>query len=132
MEEIRKLQGTGVSSLLYFGLTLPPGHEMLGFEDENGVFYSVEQLKAIEWQENKMESCQKAVNSLEQAIAGIGQIAKNPDRVIKRMYRLGDMTIAIGSDDTVWYLSEGDRIVGPSHWKKMRDMACPGLPQGDF
>lgn len=127
MAEMLRPQGTGISGILELArLVIPSDHEFLGFEDDDGTFYSLEQLEALEGQERQMDPIQKAIESLETSIK---KQAAAPERSIKRMYRLGDMTIAIATDDTVWYLSEGDRIVGPSHWKQMRDMSCPSLPQ---
>lgn len=132
MEEIRELEGTGVSSLLRFSLTLPPGHVMLGFEDENGVFYSVEQLKAIEWQEkNQMDNqAQKPVTDTLQKL--IGEIsAPKFRREIEHVFRLGELVVATGNDGTVWLLKKAEFGGSPFYWAKMEDMSLPNLPQGE-
>lgn len=60
--EILRPKSNGLSGILELArMVTPPGHVTLGFQDENGVFYSVEQLKAIEGQEQEM----KKANSLD-------------------------------------------------------------------
>ncbi len=64
MYEMLKLEGSGVSAILNFQKLLPPGHEFVGFEDENGRFYSKEELEALQRQENQMNQIRKAIESL--------------------------------------------------------------------
>ncbi len=140
MEEIRELPGTGVSSLLNFSLTLPPGHEMLGFEDENGVFYSVEQLKAIEWREQHQMDLRdqpKVPDSLKQLLGEISQDFTKQDfskpkfiRQIRQCFRDGDLIVAVANDSTLWVLSENFQG-GIKSWKQMDDMSLPAIPQGE-
>ncbi len=140
MEEIRKLPGTGVSSLLNFSLTLPPGHEMLGFEDENGVFYSVEQLKAIEWQEQHQMDLRdqpKVPDSLKQLLGELSQDFTKQDfskpkfiRQIRQCFRYGNHIVAVANDSTIWMLTN-DLHSRQASWTQMEDMSLPAIPQGE-
>jgi hypothetical protein len=63
MPEMLQPESLGISGLLELArMVTPPDHEILGYEDENGVFYSYEQLKALEGQEIEM----KKANSLKE------------------------------------------------------------------
>jgi hypothetical protein len=63
MPEMLQPESLGISGLLELArMVTPPDHEIVGFEDENGVFYSYEQLKALEGQEIEM----KKANSLKE------------------------------------------------------------------
>lgn len=58
-------ENLGILGLLQLArMITPPGHEIVGFEDENGVFYSLAQLEALEGQEIRMNLIQKAIDSL--------------------------------------------------------------------
>lgn len=124
------LEGTGVSSFLNFQRLLPPGHEMVGFEDETGHFYSVEDLKAIEWQEkNKMEN-KSIQDQLKQTLSEI--IGKEKfKRQIRKCFHIGNTFVAWANDDTVWYLRRNDCNTGADFWERLNDAGVPPLPQGE-
>lgn len=109
-------QSRGISAILELArMVTPPGHETMGFEDTDGTFYSLEQLKALEGQENQMNPLQKALDSLNSSLT---------KRELTFCYRHGETVVAIGSDDTAWILSPN------KEWLPMQDMRLPQLPQG--
>ena len=65
MAEMLEPNSLGISGLLELArMVTPPEHEILGYEDERGTFYSLAQLEALEGQEKQME---KAINSLKES-----------------------------------------------------------------
>jgi hypothetical protein len=135
MDEVFELQGKGASSFLNFQRLLPPGHELVGFEDENGNFFSVEQLKAIEWQEQHQMDIQAQTKVPDSMQALLGQISNEiakPKfiRQVRKCYHFGDTFIAVANDDTVWHLKRHDNGVD-CKWKQLKDAMTPPLPQGE-
>lgn len=65
MPEMLQPKNLGISGILELArMVIPPDHEFLGFEDDDGTFYSAEQLIALEGQELKMNQLKKAIDSL--------------------------------------------------------------------
>jgi hypothetical protein len=131
MDGMQKSSDDGIPSLFEFHRLHFPGWELVGYETPDGRTYSVEELKALEGQENKVENHQKAISSLERAVAAIGQIAVNPQRTIKRCFHVGNTFFAIASDDTAWYLRRMDKLTGPDFWEQLHDATTPALPQNE-
>lgn len=122
MVEILRPQASGISALLELArMVIPSDHEFCGFEDDDGTFHSYEQLKALEGQENQVDSIQKAISSLEQAIKKTPRTAKAifENSATKTKYMLCN-------DDTLWVLAcsaSGDR------WSQMTNIVLPPVPQ---
>jgi hypothetical protein len=127
MSEALKPNNLGVSGLLELAqMVTPPGHETVGFEDEGGNFFSLEQLKALEGQENKMsDPIQKAIDSLK------SQSDAKPKfvRQVRKCFHLGNTFLAIANDETVWCLRRLDENSGGDFWEQLLDAQTPPLPQ---
>lgn len=129
-------ESRGISALLELArMVTSPGHETLGFEDTDGTFYSFEQLKALEGQENNMQlnqldGIQKAVDSLSLRHEGALAVkSMTRERTVKKCYHFENSFIVIASDDTAWILL-GDK--GPQrYWSQLRNATTPPLPQGE-
>lgn len=133
MVEILRPQAIGISALLELArMVIPSDHEFCGFEDDDGTFHSYEQLKALEGQENQVDNPQKAISSLEQAIAKMGEPKVSPPRTVKRCFHIGNTFVAIASDDTCWYLRRMDKFSGVDFWERLVDATTPPLPQEDI
>lgn len=117
MPEMLRPDSLGISGLLELArMVTPPDHEIVGYEDENGVFFSFEQLKALEGQEIQMDPM-KALQSLDFSLT--------QKRELTFCFRHGETIVAIGNDETAWILSPNKK-----EWLPMQDMRLPNLPQG--
>jgi hypothetical protein len=127
MEMLPLPSGGGVSALLeWHRQVFPEGHELVGIED-NGRLYTLDEIKALEGQETKMDlkiQNQTQVPDILRSILG----SNKPERSVQQAFFYGETYIAFADDGTGWIL---ERSASGDYWKQLRNAGVPALPQGE-
>lgn len=104
----------------------PQGTEFIGFVDQNGVEYSAEEIKAIEWLEK--ENMRIEGNPAQEVVHLLDGLQKK--MTMKALFDDGGVKFMLRSDDTLWKLSDG--LPGEPEtkaWIRIPNAALPPIPQ---
>lgn len=112
--------------------SFPPGTELVEVVTPDGRSYSGDELKAIEWQERKMqgqeinapisEGIRKILSDMHQGVPAVMPIKIKKVRKLKQLFKYENQILMLCDDDTLW-AREG------ASWRAIGSEALPPIPQ---